>query len=402
VDVLGRGAAFRGLKVFLIVSWVLIASLGLIARRHLIPRTEVGISQLLAAFPSAHSFSGELKNPARRDAYGSDGSVLGSVVNSSELAPRVRGYSGSMSVLVGVARDGSITGAFVLEHNETPSYVRNLSRWVSTFAGRHVSDTLVAGVDVDAMTGATVTSKAVTDAVRLSSRQVASRLYGAKVPGEMHERLPRAEIVRVLLAIALFAVAILGSLRRKGYLRWVTLGLSLVLVGFVYNFQLSIVNLSSILSLKPSLSFSFWVLFGLSVLTAPVLGRIYCNWICPFGAAQEITHRIMPKKGAHSPPAHRNVEILKLVILWEITLAVILTANLTYADYEPFMTLFARRGTALLWLFVGAVLFFSLFRYRFWCRYFCALGGFYYLLSRTRVARRLSRGGVDDSEGNTE
>ena len=393
--------ALRGLKIFLISSWVVIASFGLLARSYIIPHAEVGLPQLLLAFPSAHSFSDELKNPARRDAYAKDSSVLGSVVRSTDLAPNIKGYNGNISLLVGVSHDGTIVGVVVLEHNETPSYVRTLAQWVNTFSGRHVADSLEMGRDVDGMTGATASSKAIIDMARISSRAVAKRVYNIDVPEEPSPRLSRREMAKAALAVLLFSIAILGTIKRKDSYRWVTLGLALVLVGFVYNFQLSILNLSAILSLKPSISLSFWLLFGLSVVTAPILGRVYCNWICPFGAVQEITHRILPRKGK-APPAHRNVEILKLVILWETTLAAILTSNLMYADYEPFMTLFARRGPILLWFFLGVVLFFSLFRYRFWCRYFCALGGFYYLLSRFKLAKKYHRGGFDDSEGDIE
>lgn len=393
---------FRGLKIFLVSSWVVIAAFGLLARPHIIPHVEVGLPHLLLVFASGHSFSDELKNPSRRDAYAKDSSVLGSVVRSTDLAPNTKGYNGDISLLVGVSHDGTITGVVVLEHNETPSYVRNLTQWVNTFRGRHVTDSLKMGRDIDGMTGATVSSRAIIDMVRISSRTVARRVYNIDMPEEPRAaRLSPREAVKAALAVLLFSIAILGTIRRKDSYRWVTLGLALVLVGFVYNFQLSILNLSAILSLKPSISLSFWLLFGLSVVTAPILGRVYCNWICPFGAVQEITHRILPRRGK-APPAHRNAEILKLVILWETTLAAILTSNLMYADYEPFMTLFARRGPILLWFFLGVILFFSLFRYRFWCRYFCALGGFFYLLSRFRLAERYHKGGFDDSERDIE
>jgi len=399
--VLGRGVAFRGLKIFLILSWVVIASFGLLARSHIVPRAEVSLPQLRLVFPSARSFSDELKNPSRRDAYAKDSSVLGSIVSNTDLAPNIRGYNGDMSLLVGVSHDGTITGVLVLEHNETPSYVRNLTQWVNTFRGRHVTDSLEMGRDLDAMTGATVSSRAIIDMVRISSRTVAGRVYNIDIPEERKARLFPREVAKAALAVLLFSIAILGTIRRKDSYRWVTLGLALVLVGFVYNFQLSILNLSAILSLKPSISLSFWLLFGLSVVTVPMFGRVYCNWICPFGAVQEITHRILPRKGK-APPAHRKTEILKLVILWETTLAAILTSNLMYADYEPFMTLFARKGPILLWFFLGVILFFSMFRYRFWCRYFCALGGFYYLLSRFKLAKKYHKGGFDDSEGDID
>ena len=391
---------FRGLKIFLVASWVVIASFGLLARSHLVPRPEITLSQLLIAFPSARSFTELSGNPQRRDALAQDGSLLGSVMSTSDLPRSPRGYSGEISLLVGMSHDGTIAGVAVLDHSETPSYVRDLTRWLGSFKGRSAGDELAVGRDLDGMTNATVTSEAVALGVRLSSRAMAGKVYGLKVPATEGERFSLSELLKVAVAIILFSVALVGVIRRKDKLRWVTLGLGLVLVGFVYNFQLSILNLSAILSLKPSLAPSFWVLFGLSVAAAPLLGRVYCKWICPFGAVQEVTHRILPRKG-ESPPAHRNVEILKYIILWETTLAVILTSNLMYADYEPFMTLFARRGSILLWSFLGAVLFFSLFRYRFWCRYFCALGGFYHLVSRFRLVKRYHTGDGYDGERDT-
>jgi NosR/NirI family nitrous oxide reductase transcriptional regulator len=392
---------FRGLRIFLLLSWVLIVILGLLARDHLVPRPAVGLSQLLLVFPSARSFSDLLGSPPRRDAYAQDGSVLGSVIDSRDLSHRAAGYSGEISLLVGISQNGTISGVKVLDHSETPSYVRNLEEWLNTFRGRSVKEPLRIGEDLDGMTNATVTSKGIANGVRFSARAVARKVYRIETPADIPERLSREELLKGGIAFSLFLMAIIGVIRGKRRLRWLTLGLGLVLVGFVYNFQLSVVNLSAIISLKPSLSLSVWILFGLSVLTAPILGRVYCNWICPFGAVQEVTYRILPKR-AESPPAHRDIEILRYVILWEITLAVVLTSNLMYADYEPFMTLFARKGTLLLWFFLVVVLFFSFFRYRFWCRYFCALGAFYHLLSRFTLVGKREKGGANDREGDTE
>jgi hypothetical protein len=393
-----RGVDLKGLKIFLVVAWVVIATFGLLARGHIVPRPEIGFSQLLTAFPSASTFSEVFGKLPRRDAYAQDRSLLGSVVNSQDLAHRARGYSGEISLLVGVSHDGTIAGVAILEHSETPSYVRGFAQWLNTFRGRSVKESLKVGRDLDGMTNATVTSEAVAEGVRLSARALASEVFGIETPQHEREGLSLQEVLKSGVALFLFVLAVVGVVRRKDRLRWVTLGLGLILVGFVYNFQLSVVNLAALLSLRPSLVFSFWVLFGASVVTAPILGRVYCKWICPFGAVQELAHRAMPKRGA-SPPAHRNLEILKYIILWEITLAAILTSNMVYADYEPFMTLFARRGSLLLWLFLGAIVFFSLFRYRFWCRYFCALGGFYHLLSRPRILRSREKGGANDGQG---
>lgn len=91
------------------------------------------------------------------------------------IAPQ--GYAGEIALLVGVARDGRVTGVRVTAHRETPGlgdYIdRKHSDWIEQFAGRGLTapDTkqwLVKkdGGAFDARAGATITPRAVVKAVR--------------------------------------------------------------------------------------------------------------------------------------------------------------------------------------------------------------------------------------------
>lgn len=87
------------------------------------------------------------------------------------------GYSGPIRLLVGVNSDGSIAGVRVLEHNETPGLGDRIelrkSPWVLGFNGKSLGDPPLArwavkrdGGDFDQFTGATISPRAVTQAVR--------------------------------------------------------------------------------------------------------------------------------------------------------------------------------------------------------------------------------------------
>lgn len=102
-----------------------------------------------------------------------DGKPVAAVLTS--LAPD--GYSGQIRLLVAVAVDGQILGVRVASHSETPGIgdaieVRK-SPWIGTFSGRSLTDPDEArwrlrkdGGDLDAISGATISSRAVVAATR--------------------------------------------------------------------------------------------------------------------------------------------------------------------------------------------------------------------------------------------
>lgn len=82
-----------------------------------------------------------------------------------------KGYGGTVSVMVGLDKDGVITGIQILSHSETPGLGANATK--EDFKNRFVGKSGVLTVDknsndgqnIQAITAATITSKAVTNAV---------------------------------------------------------------------------------------------------------------------------------------------------------------------------------------------------------------------------------------------
>jgi electron transport complex protein RnfG len=83
------------------------------------------------------------------------------------------GYNGRIALLVGINYDGSVSGVRVVRHKETPglgdSIETRKSDWVLSFNGRTLGDTDWAvkkdGGDFDQFTGATITPRAIVQAV---------------------------------------------------------------------------------------------------------------------------------------------------------------------------------------------------------------------------------------------
>lgn len=87
------------------------------------------------------------------------------------------GYAGPIRLLIGIAMDGTVTGVRVLEHRETPGMGDRIeitkSDWVLQFDGHSLQDPEPArwalkgdGGDFDQLTGASVTPRAIVNAIR--------------------------------------------------------------------------------------------------------------------------------------------------------------------------------------------------------------------------------------------
>ena len=90
------------------------------------------------------------------------------------------GYGGTVSVMTGIDVEGNITGVVILSHDETPGLGANATK--PDFLNQYLQPAPEDGLDVikyqtpaegqiEAMTGATVTSTAVTDAVNQAIEQ---------------------------------------------------------------------------------------------------------------------------------------------------------------------------------------------------------------------------------------
>lgn len=117
------------------------------------------------------------------DLPGSDAAVIyrvyagGSPVAALIAVTARDGFSGPIRVLIGIDFDGVVTGIRILQHRETPGLgdkiVSTRSDWVHQFEGRSLLDPVTTGWaiehdggDFDQLTGASVTPRAVINAIR--------------------------------------------------------------------------------------------------------------------------------------------------------------------------------------------------------------------------------------------
>jgi len=79
-----------------------------------------------------------------------------------------KGYGGTIDMVVGIDLKGRVAGVKIISMKETPGLGMNASesRFLKQFMGKTSGSPLKAKKDIDAITGATITSQAVADGVK--------------------------------------------------------------------------------------------------------------------------------------------------------------------------------------------------------------------------------------------
>jgi hypothetical protein len=119
-------------------------------------------------------------------------------------------------------------------------------------------------------------------------------------------------------------------------------------------------------------------------------GNVYCGYVCPFGALQELVGDLRPPSLDTAPRkgSWRYGRAVKYVILLVVVAQVIAGREGAILAVDPLVAFFVLGGGLPLAL-AGAVLGLSFFFPRFWCRNLCPSGAFLSLLNGVRALRRL-------------
>lgn len=166
---------------------------------------------------------------------------------------------------------------------------------------------------------------------------------------------------------------------------------TLLVLGWGLNGQLSVVQVMAFLNallsgfqwetfLIAPVIFMLWSAVALGLL---FWGRgVYCGWLCPFGALQELTNNLAVRLGVRQIAVPQALHERLWVIKYTLFVALValsfysMEKALIAAEVEPFKTAISMRFMRA-WpflLFVAAILFAGLFIERFYCRYLCPLG----------------------------
>jgi electron transport complex protein RnfG len=155
------------LTVIVLVSVTLVAWTDSLTREEIARQEEEQIvSRLRNIFPdmSRHTFANDIYT------IYSDGTELGYAFLATGS-----GYGGEISILVALDNETSIKAITIISQSETPGLGSRItdSAFTSQFAGLNIDDVALKqdGGEIDAITGSTISSGAVVDAVRTAAME---------------------------------------------------------------------------------------------------------------------------------------------------------------------------------------------------------------------------------------
>lgn len=305
------------------------------------------------------------------------------VVNTRVLAKDVQGYGGPVPLKIHIGKDGKLTAIEAEPNAESPSFFDRAKELFSRWQGKTIDEAMAE--DVDAVSGATFSSKAIIRNVQRGLAYAKQHGLADGGKGAQEESAERTVAtgwtlgsIVALIAVLLGAVVPLFTNNRRLHL--VQLVVNVVVLGlwtgtFVsYTLFLRLfaggVSLSAIGTLAAPL------LMLIVALLYPLAGRSghYCAHVCPFGSAQELAGKLSRRKLRITPHVLRVLTALRN-LLWGVLMALLLTGTCTaWIDYELFTAFIY--SSASVWVIVLAMLFLvlSVWVPRPYCRFVCPTG----------------------------
>jgi len=376
------------------VCVVLCSNLLVRASERLQPRLPSYAVAALAGEQQIRRTSAALDDGTRRveyvDLVGADQKPVGYVFSSADFAPNIRGFGGKLNLAIRTDASGKLVDLFIVRSNETPSYLDLLGSWLDSLKGRTLP---LSGVN--AVAGATVSSEAILAAIQTSGQRFAVEVLKSDSHGATHSTKTVDAASLYLGATFLLAFAAVWGARAWG--RVAVLALTFLVGGVFLNTQYSTEQLATLLSLdipRFGLRGAFLLVMGVPILVL-LFGNLYCGYLCPFGAAQELLGYVLPRRLRPGPTRDpmRAARFIKYIVLAVFVVGFFIARDRRVLGPDPLTSVFALATPSprSLWTLaiVGAILVGSLFHVRFWCRYLCPTGAFLSLLNRVRLLRRL-------------
>ncbi|PLX18321.1 MAG: hypothetical protein C0601_04705 [Candidatus Muiribacterium halophilum] len=296
------------------------------------------------------------------------------ILKSKEICPQIIGYIGHIDLDIEFSKDLFVRDIKITGHKETPAYIKYITdkkSFLDRFIGK---DLIEIADDVDAITGATYSSKAIKDEVIYCGNYLSAYLKD--------EELKKNSFNKELILFLIFVVGlnlIYIKFRKKKDLFIAICIFNIFAIFYYFGLQLSISNTISVL-----LSFfenHILTTFFILIIFVFITGRYYCSHICPFGIFSEFLGSIGLKKKV---PLFFN-RVLKIfgVIYFLVLIISYFKSMFGLTSDAEVLNYFFRFDTEDKFFILGCILlFFSLFINRFFCRYICPTG---ILLSIVRI-----------------
>ncbi|MBR6774323.1 MAG: 4Fe-4S binding protein [Bacteroidales bacterium] len=315
-----------------------------------------------------------------------DGNKIGTIVNTSPFSDEIYGYNSTTPLTIFLDENDRISEVEICENRETRGYLNKVinSGYLDLWDGLTPKE--AATHNVDAVSGCTFTSIAVAQSLQIRMQDL------SKEKGKMAiDRKLLARQICIVLVTILSAICFFNPNKTK-ILRYVTLLLSIAILGFWTNSLLSLALFYNWMTNGISLAIQLPLLIiAVLAILLPLFTKksFYCQYLCPFGAAQEfvggIGLKVKGKRGQQTTDNRQQTlftkanifnffAVLRKVILLTLLIIVALGVGLDLSVVEPFPIFNYQSIGFGVAIFAAVIIVASVFIRKPWCNYLCPTG----------------------------
>ena len=315
-----------------------------------------------------------------------DGNKIGTIVNTSPFSDEIYGYNSTTPLTIFLDENDRISEVEICENRETRGYLNKVinSGYLDLWDGLTPKE--AATHNVDAVSGCTFTSIAVAQSLQIRMQDLSKEKGKIAIDTKLLARQICIVLVTILSAICFF------NPNKTKILRYVTLLLSIAILGFWTNSLLSLALFYNWMTNGISLAIQLPLLIiAVLAILLPLFTKksFYCQYLCPFGAAQEfvggIGLKVKGKRGQQTTDNRQQTlftkanifnffAVLRKVILLTLLIIVALGVGLDLSVVEPFPIFNYQSIGFGVAIFAGVILVASVFVKRPWCNYLCPTG----------------------------
>jgi NosR/NirI family transcriptional regulator, nitrous oxide reductase regulator len=202
----------------------------------------------------------------------------------------------------------------------------------------------------------------------------------------------KEQAVDLSLFAAFATLALVSFFRKSEVLKWITMGVSVIYLGFFRSQLITIVNIFALVvwNLPDFRHNMTWYLFAVfTVVTTILWGRVYCGRVCAFGSMTQLMDKIVPARFRFEVPKRieQRAAYIKYGLLGATVLYFLVRRDISIYRYvEPFW-MFSLQARVGMWIGLAVLLTATVFVRNLYCRFLCPVGAFLGLLSKLTVFR---------------
>lgn len=294
------------------------------------------------------------------------------VLFSSPYCDSIEGFGGNIPFAIIFNHKDKISQLYLFENSETPSWIETLrkdgllDKWNGLSAGQALE------LHVDAVSGATYSSSAIIESMQFRLSQFTSSNPACVTNNWLN-------VLGVVLSFVVLAFAIFSFLipeianRMRIFLLIASIGIlgfwqgKFISMALLHNWLINGMNIWAQI-------FLLIVLF-LSVLLPLITNKsFYCQFVCPFGAAQELVGKLNKRKIILDGIVSKILKYIKFVYLFIVALLIVVAVDFSIENLEPFSAFKYKFASISVLILAVIMLFLSIFISKPWCRFFCPTG----------------------------